>query len=73
MPLGSPVVPEAGGDEVEQIVEAGAGPAEREVTLGLVADHRVGGVDGLVEGDAGQAEQDQPEQRGDDRVGGRLG
>ncbi|MNL84899.1 hypothetical protein D3C87_2130170 [compost metagenome] len=36
-------------------------------------DHRIGGVDGLVEGDAGQAEQHQPEPGRDDSVRGAFG
>ena len=64
---------EAGGGEVDEVVEAGGGPAEALVAGGAVADHAVGGVDGLVEGDAGEAEEGAPEGGGGDAVGEVLG
>ena len=64
---------EAGGGEVDEVVEAGGGPAEAFVAGGAVADHAVGGVDGFVEGDAGEAEERAPEGRGGDAVGEVLG
>ena len=44
-----------------------------QVLFGFVADHRVGGIDGFVDCGAGQAEQGEIEQRGDDAVGGVFG
>ena len=63
--------PRAG--KIDQIVEARRRPAEIEIALGLVADHRVGGVDRLVESDAGKAEDSEPEGRRHDAVGSVLG
>ena len=60
-------------DPVGDVVEPGAGPAELGVALGAVPDHGVGGIDRLVEGDARQAAEQEPEQRRDDAVGGAFG
>ncbi len=64
---------EAGGWEVDEVVEAGGGPAEGAVAGSEVADHAVGGVDRLVEGDAGEAGEGAPDGGGDDAVGEILG
>ena len=64
---------EARAGQVDQVVEPRRRPAEMQVALGLVADHRIRGVDGLVDGDAGKAEKRIPEDRRDDAVGGVLG
>jgi hypothetical protein len=64
---------EARGGQVQQIVEAGRGPAEMPVALGSVADHAVGGIDRLVDDDARQAEQRKPQGRRHHGVGGVLG
>ena len=59
--------------QVDQIVEARRRPAERAVARAAVADHAVGGVDGLVGGRRRQAADRQPEGRRDDAVGKILG
>ena len=59
---------EARGGQVNQIVEPSGGPAEILVAFGAVADHAVSGVRGFIGGDAGQAEQGAPEDRGDHAI-----
>ena len=70
---GDPERGEARGREVHEVVEPGGGPAERAVALGLVPDHAVGGIDGLVERRARQAGYDEPEDGRDNAVGKVLG
>jgi len=64
---------EARGRQVDQIVEPCGGPAEIFVAPGAVADHAVSGVGSFVGGDAGQAEQGAPEDRGDHAIGEVFG
>ena len=64
---------EAGRDEVGEIVEPGAGPAELAVALAAVAHHAVQRVDRLVGEHAGQAGDHAPEQGCHDAVGQVLG
>src|SRR6185369_1589046 len=59
---------DAGGDEVGDVIEARGSPAEGAPTRFDVADHAVGGVQGFVGEEAGEATDDQPECRGDDGV-----
>ena len=62
----SPAV-SARGDEIHQIVAARRRPAEGKVALGFMADHAVGGVDGLVGERAGQ-----PDRRASHRAGATI-
>ena len=59
--------------QIDQIVELGRRPAKIFVTLGVVADHAVGGIDGLVERAAGKAGNRHPQHRRDHAVGKVLG
>ena len=52
---------------------ARGGPAEGAMTLRLMTDHAVGGIDGFVGRGAGQPADDQPEQRRHHAVGEILG
>ena len=58
---------------VRHVIQARGALAESLVTRRAVADHRVEGVHRLVSGDAGQTQQQAPEQRRDDSVRGVLG
>ena len=60
-------------NEVQEIVEAGGRPAEGLVARRAVADHGIGGVDELVDQEAGQAEEQIPEGRRHNAVGKILG
>ena len=64
---------EAGRDEVDEIVEPGAGPAEIAVALAAVAHHAVQRVDRLVGEHARQTGDHAPEQGCHDAVGQVLG
>ncbi len=64
---------QASGDKVEEVVEAGAGPAEMQVALVPVPDHAVQGVDGLVGKEARQACDQEPEGRRHHPIGQVLG
>ena len=56
-----------------EVVEPGRGPAEILVARGEVADRRVGNVDRLVDEEAGEPQQQEPEGRRDDTVGQAVG
>ena len=60
-------------NEIEQIVEPRRRPAEGLMARRAMADHAVGGVDHLVGEQAGQAEEQGPEQRRHHAVGEILG
>ena len=61
------------GQKIDEIIELGRGEAERRVPWRLVADHAVGGVDGLVAKAPGQAAKREPEGGRCDAVGKILG
>lgn len=60
---------QARGWQVDEVVEAGGGPAESFMARRTVADHAVGGIGGLVGDAAGKAENAGPEGRGHDAIG----
>ena len=60
----------AGGDVVQYVVHAGGETAEEEIAVVFVAQHGVHGVAGTVEGRPYGTEEEEPEERGDDAVGG---
>ncbi len=64
---------EAGRDEIHEIIEARRGETEMKMPLRLVADHGIGGVHGLIGHEPRQAEQQIPEERGNNAIGGILG
>ena len=63
----------ARGNEIEQIVQPGRGPAEGEMARRAVADHAVRRVHGLVGDDAGETQEQGPEERRRHAVGEILG
>jgi len=55
--------------QIDEIIEPCGRPAESEIAWRFVADHGIGGVDRLVEDDAGQAQKREPEGGRHDAVG----
>src|ERR1700722_5014123 len=64
---------EAGGRQIDEIVEPRRRPAKGNVILAAMADHAIGSVDGLVEGSAAEPADQDPEQRRDDSIREILG
>ena len=64
---------EPGGNIVGQVVDAGRGPAELDVTVVLMAEHRIQRVDGAIDHRADGPGDQGPEERGGHAVDGALG
>ena len=61
---------EPGGEPGGEIVEAGAGAAVVFITIVVMTDHGIHGVDGPVGQDSGSTADNAPERRGDRRIDG---